>query len=442
MSARPPTPTQTDQTSHAHAPIPYAEYALANGLLPSTGPLAFHSRPLNAKPSSTVPPPVPMQPTYIPHSPQARLRGQNAPPRTHPFTRPWQHSWDSSDDGQPGAHYVIKSVNQQPRASSSSSSSSSEPLPSDLYQNPMAASDPLRPSAFHPSVLEPTPDDQQPQFDPFTRRRRIAHGAVSSPVDSPGGLGPRSVPQDGSRVSSQHTGDRTSRYMLTVRQQPIAARACGMGERDRRVVDPPPIVQLSLTDFDPRSAGDVDALRNPHISVHCALLDIAGTDVTQAKDSREPARMIRGLTGGIMASPFVGTDPAVPPSGVDNARLGCFFIFPDISVRQPGRYRLEFKLVKHIVECLPTGSQTPNSILGVIESDIFEVFTAKDFPGMKASTPLMKELKRQGASGQVKKGSEAKKAMVKGHGQKRGSDVSGEDAYEGSQNASSRRRRR
>lgn len=195
---------------------------------------------------------------------------------------------------------------------------------------------------------------------------------------------------------------RTSRYDLRIRQQPIAARACGMGQRDRRVIDPPPIIQLSLRDFDPRSAADVDALRNPHNALHCSLVDSSGSDITQTRDSHDPQRMSRGLSGSIMASPFIGFDPAAPASNVENARLGCFFIFPDISCRQAGLYRLRFQLVQQRLEGLVTGSLS--SILGVVESDIFEVFTAKDFPGMRPSTDLMLDLKNQGASVSVRRG--------------------------------------
>ncbi|KAL8826554.1 MAG: hypothetical protein Q9170_007359 [Blastenia crenularia] len=201
-------------------------------------------------------------------------------------------------------------------------------------------------------------------------------------------------------------GDRTARYNLTIRQQPIAARACGMGERDRRIIDPPPIIQLTLNNFNPTSAADVDALRNPHNAIHCTLLDESGLDITQTQDTHNSNRMSRRLTGSIMASPFVGIDPAAPASNVENARLGCFFIFPDISCRQVGLYRLRFTLVQQTVESLFTGGQS--SILGVIESDVFEVFTAQKFPGMRTSTDLMLELKRQGASVSVRRGSDAR----------------------------------
>ncbi|KAJ5413801.1 Velvet factor [Penicillium cosmopolitanum] len=61
-----------------------------------------------------------------------------------------------------------------------------------------------------------------------------------------------SPPPQHRRTSTQ------SRYHLHVRQQPIAARACGARDRDRRPIDPPPIVPILLTDFDPGSQNKRD----------------------------------------------------------------------------------------------------------------------------------------------------------------------------------------
>lgn len=123
--------------------------------------------------------------------------------------------------------------------------------------------------------------------------------------------------------------------------------------------------------------------------------------------------------GTLVASPFIGVDPDAPASGDANTRLGCFFVFPDLSCRQNGLYRLRFTLMKVNVEMTPTGGRS--SIVGAVESDVFEVFSAKDFPGMRASTALTKELKRQGAAVSVKKGNEAKAGKK---GKKRGSTMS------------------
>ena len=63
-----------------------------------------------------------------------------------------------------------------------------------------------------------------------------------------------------------------------------------------------------------------------------------------------------------------------------------------------------------------------------VNSDVFEVFSAKDFPGMRASSVLTKGLKLQGANVQVKKGSEGK---VSAAGKKRANTESEESAAGG-----------
>ncbi|KAK4692647.1 hypothetical protein P7C71_g4599, partial [Lecanoromycetidae sp. Uapishka_2] len=211
-----------------------------------------------------------------------------------------------------------------------------------------------------------------------------------------------------SRVLKQY------RYILDVRQQPIAARACGFGERDRRVIDPPPIVQLSLRDFDPKSSEDIQELRWPFNVVLCTLLSTSPqsstpddfVDVTTVKDPNQSNKESRRLMGTLVSSPFVGMDPEAPQSSNGNARLGCFFIFPDLSCRQNGLYRLRFQFVKVKMPNVanPSHNVQDEIVAASIDSDTFEVFSAKDFPGMRPSTALTKDLKRQGATVSVKKG--------------------------------------
>jgi hypothetical protein len=49
-------------------------------------------------------------------------------------------------------------------------------------------------------------------------------------------------------------------YKLEVCQQPLHARMCGFGEKDRRPIDPPPIVQLFVQkrDADGNDLGPID----------------------------------------------------------------------------------------------------------------------------------------------------------------------------------------
>ncbi|KAI9826407.1 MAG: hypothetical protein M1832_000324 [Thelocarpon impressellum] len=183
-----------------------------------------------------------------------------------------------------------------------------------------------------------------------------------------------------------------SPYEIRVRQQPLAARACGFGERDRRVIDPPPIVQLVAKAAD---AADPDRLRYPFNVVHCTLWNEHATVDETALQSQD-RKVTRRLMGTLVASPFVGLD--------ERDDEGCFFCFPDLSCRTHGRYRLRFVLMRIDAAGREPGRLTP--ILTEATSEPFTVFTAKDFPGMRASTELTKALKRQGCAISVKKGNE------------------------------------
>lgn len=200
-----------------------------------------------------------------------------------------------------------------------------------------------------------------------------------------------------------------SEYKITVRQQPFAARSCGFGERDRRVIDPPPIVQLTMDDPDLPAEEVARRIRNPFSVVHCSIWDESGTK--DMSSMPEDFRQQRRLMGTLVASPFVGLD--------ENGEEGCFFCFPDLSCRTPGTFRLKFQLViLDIVKMRTPGMKAP--ILSTAVSESFQVFNAKDFPGMKASTPLTKRLKEQGCLISIKKGNEKSTAA---HGR----DESGED---------------
>lgn len=110
----------------------------------------------------------------------------------------------------------------------------------------------------------------------------------------------------------------------------------------------------------------------------------------------EDFRQQRRLMGTLVASPFVGLD--------ENGEEGCFFCFPDLSCRTPGSFSLKFALV--VLDPTQMRPGMKSQIVATAMSEIFQVFNAKDFPGMKASTPLTKRLKEQGCLISIKKGNE------------------------------------
>lgn len=214
-----------------------------------------------------------------------------------------------------------------------------------------------------------------------------------------------------------------ARFRLTIRQQPIAARACGHGERDRRVIDPPPILSLSLDGFNPDSPEDVSALTQPLNIVQCLLYSVPdGNDVTTVNDPNNPAKTTRRLMGTLVANPFIGTDPEAPGNAPENSRIGVFFIFHDVSCRQSGKYSLHFKLSCIAPAMGELRAEVP--ILATADSEAFDVLSAKEFPGMKASSALAIALKHQGATINVKKGAEAMAAAKRSKKRHSGSDRS------------------
>lgn len=199
----------------------------------------------------------------------------------------------------------------------------------------------------------------------------------------------------------------TSKYSIHVRQQPYAARSCGFGERDRRVIDPPPIVQLTIDDPDQSQDEVSRKIRHPFSVVHCSIWDESGGK--DMSSMPEDFRQQRRLMGTLVASPFVGLD--------ENGEEGCFFCFPDLSCRTPGSFSLKFALV--VLDPTQMRPGMKSQIVATAMSEIFQVFNAKDFPGMKASTPLTKRLKEQGCLISIKKGNEKTSAS---HGRDESAD--------------------
>ncbi|CAN8097027.1 unnamed protein product [Discula destructiva] len=180
-------------------------------------------------------------------------------------------------------------------------------------------------------------------------------------------------------------------YELFLRQQPVNARSCGFGDRDRRVIDPPPIIQLKIVTPGLSREEMRTKLKHPMNIVHCSIWSEHGAEEVSGMPD-EYTRQKR-LMGNLVASPFVGND--------ENGVEGCFFCFPDISCRTPGRYRLKFSLVS--LDYRP-GSKSPVKV--EVLSDVFQTFSAKEFPGMSESSALAKTLKYQGCNIPTKKGNE------------------------------------
>ncbi|KAH8122780.1 hypothetical protein FP744_10004525 [Trichoderma asperellum] len=213
-------------------------------------------------------------------------------------------------------------------------------------------------------------------------------------------------------------------FELKMRQQPNAARACGFGDRDRRVIDPPPIVELIVTNPNLTQEDVRVYLRYESYVMSCAIFDESGE-----RDSSympEEYQHQRRLMGSLVSTPFVGQD--------ENGKEGCFFCFSDLSCRTPGSFRLKFTLM--MIDPGRAGSVRHFPILAEIKSEPFKVYSAKEFPGMVASSSLAKRLKEQGCIISIKKGND------RGRGLRNPEDLSDNDDDEDGEASQNQRRRR
>ncbi|KAF9583931.1 hypothetical protein BGW38_008077 [Lunasporangiospora selenospora] len=170
-----------------------------------------------------------------------------------------------------------------------------------------------------------------------------------------------------------------SKFVLTIRQQPQRGKVCGIKERDRRPIDPPPIVQIKLSD--PASDKNKDYLQSPYLFMCCNLVHADNP----SGEIVAPAHRV--LAGTVVSSLNRLKD-------IDNSDGG-YFVFGDVSVRIEGVFCLRFTLFELIegqVVHIMTSTSSPLTI-----------FTPKAFPGMLESTFLSRSFSDQGVRIRIRK---------------------------------------
>ncbi|OBZ88308.1 hypothetical protein A0J61_03648 [Choanephora cucurbitarum] len=156
---------------------------------------------------------------------------------------------------------------------------------------------------------------------------------------------------------------------LEIMEQPEQCRISNYGDKDRRPIDPAPIVRLRLED-------EIKDLQ-PFYVIQVSLWS---TDHKRQLDLVETRNQyMRALIGSVVASPSL-------LKGLGTNKEDYYFAFPDLSVRISGEYCLQFNLI-HLAR---------NKVIKSIYSNPFVVYTAKSYPGMKESSPLAKHLAKQG----------------------------------------------
>ncbi|KAK5173030.1 velum formation- protein [Saxophila tyrrhenica] len=225
-------------------------------------------------------------------------------------------------------------------------------------------------------------------------------------MESREGPGLKAVANETQSFASRTTREgKKYSYELLVLQQPTRARACGAGAKssaDRRPVDPPPIVRLKIFEVDDQSKNDVTFGMNANYFLFATL-----EQARVMANGRVGSQDQKGLTV-LTGTPVAGMVCLERPDPAG------YFIFPDLSVRHEGYYRLSFSLYEELREAKDEdqGEEVPrtNGNDGShvthrleVKSKPFQVYSAKKFPGLTESTSLSRTVAEQGCRVRIRR---------------------------------------
>ncbi|KAK4542711.1 hypothetical protein LTR36_006283 [Oleoguttula mirabilis] len=213
------------------------------------------------------------------------------------------------------------------------------------------------------------------------------------------------IPVDNETNSSASRSTRDGKqitYRLSVLQQPMRARACGSGAKssaDRRPVDPPPIVELKIFQGE---APEHDITYNMNANYFLFATLEQARPIAHGRMADDKSRLTV-LTGTPVAGMVYLDRPT--PAG--------YFIFPDLSVRHEGVYRLSFSLYEELKEPKDIDKADEASRPATPEAHVthrlevkslpFVVYSAKKFPGLTESTSLSRMVAEQGCRVRIRR---------------------------------------
>lgn len=226
-------------------------------------------------------------------------------------------------------------------------------------------------------------------------------------------------------------------YEMSVIQQPERARACGSGAKclyhshiqstlpslqipsltlantasaDRRPVDPPPVVELRI--FEGEAKNDITFSYNANFFLYTTL-----ENARPIAQGRVPAAQT--------SFPVLTGMPVAGMAYLDRPSPAGYFIFPDLSVRHEGKYRLSFNLFEELKESKdadaepaagspesedskpsrnnPMAPQAHVHFRLEVKSVPFNVYSAKKFPGLAESTSLSRIVAEQGCRVRIRR---------------------------------------
>ncbi|KAH8554800.1 velvet factor-domain-containing protein [Umbelopsis sp. PMI_123] len=168
---------------------------------------------------------------------------------------------------------------------------------------------------------------------------------------------------------------------ILIRQQPQQAKQSIAYDRERRPVEPPPIVQITFSNLSAQET--MTCLQSPYYFMTARLV---------TPDSRLGQPMLCDneedvLTGSVVSSLHRLKD-------IDNQDAG-FFVFGDLAIKIPGVFKIHFSLFE-----IRSGQVINRE---TIATEPFTVYSPKQFPGPLESTFLSRTFADQGVRMRIRK---------------------------------------
>ncbi|KAF9094552.1 hypothetical protein BGX23_001930 [Mortierella sp. AD031] len=145
------------------------------------------------------------------------------------------------------------------------------------------------------------------------------------------------------------------------------------------------------------NGGFTSYLQNPYYFMHASLVEKdTREDVLLIKDTRSKEDMHLFKDNRTKATTGSSVSSLYPLKDIEgNGQESGFFVFPDLSVRMEGTYRLKFCLYEMVGKDV--------HFCAHVISDPLVVFSAKKFPGMEESTMLSQYFADQGLKLRIRK---------------------------------------
>ena len=184
-----------------------------------------------------------------------------------------------------------------------------------------------------------------------------------------------------------------------------------LASADRRPVDPPPVCELKVFEGEGDAKTDITFSHNANFFLF--------TTLENARPMHKGRVPVTPPT-----FPVLTGSPVAGMAYLDRPSPAGYFIFPDLSVRHEGMYRLAFSLYEELKEAKdgdvepPEGSpEMKDKLLNSnpmaprahvhfrleVKSTPFAVFSAKKFPGLSESTPLSRTVAEQGCRVRIRR---------------------------------------